>query len=80
MYICSWVLLFFTYKTFADQSESKIANNVDIYQVDVKTENVRRIKYRDGEVLIIQNRQKDTDFFFTPFPHLHLRKRDVMKM
>ncbi|CAF4954337.1 unnamed protein product, partial [Rotaria sp. Silwood1] len=34
------------------------------------TKNIGRIKYQDGEVVIKQNQQKQTDFFFTPFPYL----------
>jgi len=65
-----WIFLFLAYKTVADQSGSELANNGGIFQVEVSTKNIGRIKYRDGEVVIAQNQQKRTDFFFTPFPYL----------
>ncbi|UJR18034.1 hypothetical protein I4U23_004935 [Adineta vaga] len=30
--------------------------------------NVGRVKYENGEVILFQNREKPTNFFFTPFP------------
>src|ERR1700722_15576896 len=65
-----WIFLFLIYKTVADQSASELTNNGGIFQVEVSTKTICRIKYRDGEVVIAQNQQKNTDFFFSPFPYL----------
>ena len=64
------MLLTLILKTVADHSDPDLTNNGGIFQVEVSTKNIGRIKYRDGEVVIAQNQQKDTDFFFTPFPYL----------
>jgi hypothetical protein len=69
MYIW-WIFLFLAYKTVADESGSELTNSSGIFQVETNTKNIGRIKYRDGEVVIIQNQQQHTDFFFTPFPYL----------
>ncbi|CAM4957630.1 unnamed protein product [Rotaria socialis] len=55
--------------TRAEQQESSSSNSGGIFQLEVSTKNIGRIKYRDGEVMIAQNQQKPTDFFFTPFPY-----------
>jgi hypothetical protein len=65
-----WILLFFTYKTAADQPGVESTSNSGNFQVEVSPKIIGRIKYRDGEVVIYQNEQKHTDFFFTPFPYL----------
>jgi hypothetical protein len=65
-----WIFIILTLKAVADQSGSEVANNGGIFQVEVSTKNIGRIKYRDGEVVIAQNQQKPTDFFFAPFPYL----------
>jgi len=65
-----WIFLFFAYETVADQSRSELANNGGIFQVEVSTKTIGQIPYRDGQVVIAQNQQKNTDFFFTPFPYL----------
>jgi hypothetical protein len=41
-----------------------------IFQVEVRTSNIGRIKYEDGEVILSQNQRKLTDIFFTPFPRV----------
>ena len=41
-----------------------------IFQVEVRTSNIGRIKYEDGEVILSQNLRKQTDIFFTPFPRV----------
>ncbi|CAF1297319.1 unnamed protein product [Rotaria sp. Silwood1] len=69
MYIW-WIFLLLTYKAVAEQQESDSTNNGGIFQVEMGTKNIGRIKYQDGEVVIAQNQQKQTDFFFTPFPYL----------
>ncbi len=45
------------------------ASKDDIFQLEVRTTNIGRVKYRDGEVVLSQNQKKETDIFFTPFPH-----------
>ncbi|CAF3492505.1 unnamed protein product [Rotaria socialis] len=55
--------------TRAEQQESSSSNSGGIFQLEVSTKNIGRIKYRDGEVMIAQNQQKPTNFFFTPFPY-----------
>ncbi|CAF1210210.1 unnamed protein product [Adineta steineri] len=42
-----------------------------IFQVAVRTNNIGRIKYEDGEVILSQNQHKPTDIFFTPFPRIN---------
>ncbi|UJR19421.1 hypothetical protein I4U23_022551 [Adineta vaga] len=42
----------------------------DIFQVTIRTTNIGRVKYRDGELILSQNQQKITDIFFTPFPYI----------
>lgn len=58
------------HNTVADQSGSELANNGGIFHIEVSTKNIGRIKHQDGEVIIAQNQQKQTDFFFIPFPYL----------
>jgi hypothetical protein len=65
-----WIFLILIYESVAQHSGSDLTNNGGIFQVEVSTKNIGRVKYRDGEVVIAQNQQKPTDFFFTPFPYL----------
>ncbi len=66
-----WILLFLICETIVEQAE-----NSDISQVELSTKDIGRIKYRDGEIVIAQNQQKHTDFFFTPFPYLESLKTE----
>jgi hypothetical protein len=75
MYI-RWIFLFLTCKTIAEQAGSDSTNGGGIFQVEVSTKNIGQIKYQDGEVLIAQNQQKNTDFFFPPFPYLQPLESD----
>lgn len=65
-----WVLLFFLCVAIAEETEFESAKNGDISQVKCSMKDIGRIKYRDGEVMVIQNQQKHTNLFFTPFPYL----------
>jgi hypothetical protein len=69
MYIW-WILLFLTYKTIADQQRSESVSDDGDFQEEISTKKIGRMKYLDGEVMIFQNQQKLTEFFFTPFPYL----------
>ncbi len=69
MYIW-WIFLFLTYKTVAGQQGSELVSNDGDFQVEISTKKIGRMKYLDGEVMIFQNQQKHTEFFFTPFPYL----------
>ncbi|CAF4509735.1 unnamed protein product, partial [Rotaria sp. Silwood2] len=67
----TWLHLFITVLTAcAEQQGSLSANSGGIFHAEVSTKNIGRIKYRDGEVMISQNQQKPSDFFFTPFPYI----------
>ena len=65
-----WIFIVLFYQAIAEQTRSELTNHGGIFQVEVSTKNIGRIKYRDGEVVIAQNQQRNTDFFFTPFPYL----------
>ncbi|CAF1064191.1 unnamed protein product [Didymodactylos carnosus] len=70
-----WWLLFTVLFARSEQEQQLPANTESshnaggIYQVEVRT-SIGSIKYEDGEILIAQNQQKLTDFFFTPFPRV----------
>lgn len=42
-----------------------------IWGIEVRTTNIGRVKYEDGEVILSQNQGKLTDIFFTPFPRVN---------
>jgi hypothetical protein len=64
------IFLILILKTMVERSGSDLSISENIFQTEVSTKNVGRIRYRDGNVLITQNQKKQTDFFFTPFPYL----------
>ncbi|CAF1670609.1 unnamed protein product, partial [Rotaria sp. Silwood1] len=57
------------FATTVSKVEEK-ASDGGIFHVKVRTSNIGRIKYEDGEVLLAQNLEKPTDIFFTPFPRV----------
>jgi hypothetical protein len=79
MYIW-WILLFLTYKTVGDQQGSaSVSNDGGNFQAEISTKKIGQMKYLDGEVLIFQNQQKPTKFFFTPFPYLEPEETQCYK-
>ncbi|CAM4886155.1 unnamed protein product [Rotaria socialis] len=60
------------YNSNRSLSEGDITSskNENIQQEIVGTTNAGRFKYQDGEVILLQNQRKLSDFFFTPFPHV----------
>jgi hypothetical protein len=69
MYI-KWIFLFLICKKIVEGIESDSTRNGESLQTKINTKDIGRMKYRDGEVVIIQNQQKYTEYFFTPFPYL----------
>ncbi|CAF4967307.1 unnamed protein product [Rotaria sp. Silwood1] len=63
------VLALAIFATTGSKVEEK-ASDGGIFHVKVRTSNIGRIKYEDGEVLLAQNLEKPTDIFFTPFPRV----------
>ncbi|CAF4893587.1 unnamed protein product, partial [Rotaria sp. Silwood1] len=63
------VLALTIFATTVSKVEEK-ASDGGIFHVKVRTSNIGRIKYEDGEVLLAQNLEKPTDIFFTPFPRV----------
>ena len=65
-----WIFLFLIYQIIAEQHESESVSNDEDLQTGISTRKIGRMRYLDGEVMIFQNQQKSTEFFFTPFPYL----------
>ena len=63
------MFLFFVCKITAE-----FTRHDGIFQLDTSIKSIGRIKYRDGEVVLLQNQQKKTNFFFAPFPYLQFEE------
>lgn len=51
-----------------ENNEQPQRTSSSIDNVEIKTTNLGRFQYLDGEVILFQNTLKPSDFFFTPFP------------
>ena len=69
MYI-GWIFLLLICGHATEQYGSESINNDEDFQTEISTNKIGRMRYIDGEVMIFQNQQKPTEFFFTPFPYL----------
>lgn len=66
----SRALTFFLCITLADPLRCAAINNLGVLPTDVNLKYVARVPYSNGEIVLSQNQQEHTEFFFAPFPYL----------
>ncbi|CAF1288507.1 unnamed protein product [Rotaria magnacalcarata] len=74
-----FLLLIFIVQTCAERNKSLVSNECGISQAELNTKHIGRINYRDGTVMISQNRKKPNEFFFTPFPYVLPKETNCYK-